>query len=174
MRPIFGTVRRKVAGVIKLLLFNQSLCFEIAINPSHSCSSTHNYFLALLSADCFLVETHFRIGVVFVRQGKYRHKQPPCCSSDKKAAHCSLGNSIPQRKPIAQSLAWVTPSSSSRSSGRNTSHECKVSAMTRTAKRSGSLVNFEILLVGPCDDPNFAPHGVVITQRRPRLTSFSF
>ena len=26
------------------------------------------------------------------------------------------------------------------------------------------LVNFEILLVGPCDYPNFAPHGVVIDQ----------
>ena len=33
-----------------------------------------------------------------------------------------------------------------------------------TAKRSRSLVDFEILLVGPCDSPNFAPHGVVIDQ----------
>ena len=34
----------------------------------------------------------------------------------------------------------------------------------RTAKHSGSLVNFEILLVGPCYYPRFAPHGVVMNQ----------
>ena len=45
------------------------------MNSSHPCSSTHNQSLALLSTDCFLVWTNFRIGVVFVRQGKNRHEQ---------------------------------------------------------------------------------------------------
>src|ERR1700729_1192181 len=58
-------------SVIKRLPLNRSLCFEVTVNPSHPCSSTHNQFLAVLSADCFLVGSHFRIGVVFVRQGKY-------------------------------------------------------------------------------------------------------
>src|ERR1035437_8090212 len=46
---------------------------------------------------------------------------PPCSSSSNRSAQCSLRNSIPRKKPFAQSLAWVIPFSSSRRSGRYTS-----------------------------------------------------
>ena len=37
-------------------------------------------------------------------------------------------------------------------------------ALRNGGEAQRKLVNFEILLVGPCDYPNFAPHGVVIIK----------
>src|SRR6266568_3289814 len=67
---------RAVEGgsITQQVFFHQSLCFEVSVNSSHSCSGAHNQFLACLSADWLLIGAHFRIGVVFVCQGKNRHK----------------------------------------------------------------------------------------------------
>src|SRR5665647_853457 len=54
---------------------------------------------------------------------------PPCSSSFTRGAQCSFRNPIPRMKPFAQSFAQLIPFSSSRSSGKYTSPDCKVSTI---------------------------------------------